>query len=61
MCTEAGKGTVGVRDLQRAATAHNFIWTEKELLDMIRFFDSDGDAKVSISSFFNDFCIWLEH
>lgn len=45
---EAGKGTLNVRDIQRAATAHDFLWTDKELVDMIRCFDSDGDGKVRI-------------
>ncbi|TKY63672.1 hypothetical protein E2542_SST13551 [Spatholobus suberectus] len=48
---EAGKGTVNVRDLQRAATAHDFLWTDKELVDMIRCFDSDGDGKLSLDDF----------
>ncbi|PNX88979.1 hypothetical protein L195_g045094, partial [Trifolium pratense] len=42
---EAGKGTVTKRDLERAAIAHDFAWTDKELLDMIRCFDSDRDGK----------------
>ncbi|KAL2337568.1 hypothetical protein Fmac_012014 [Flemingia macrophylla] len=48
---EAGNGTVNVRDLQRAATAHDFLWTDKELADMIRCFDSDGDGKLSLDDF----------
>lgn len=44
---EAGKGSVTVRDLQRVATAHDFTWTERELANMIRYFDNDGDGKVS--------------
>ncbi|CAL0306189.1 unnamed protein product [Lupinus luteus] len=48
---EAGKGTVSVRDLQRAAEVHDFIWTDKELVDMVRFFDSDGDGKLSFDDF----------
>ncbi|OIW19026.1 hypothetical protein TanjilG_10587 [Lupinus angustifolius] len=48
---EAGKGTVSVRDLQRAAEVHDFIWTDKEFFDMIRFFDSDGDGKLSFDDF----------
>ncbi|KAK7390187.1 hypothetical protein VNO78_25486 [Psophocarpus tetragonolobus] len=48
---EAGNGTVNVRDLQRAATAHDFLWTDKELVDMIRFFDDDGDGKLSLDDF----------
>ena len=49
-----------MRDIQRAAIAHDFIWTDKELVDMIRCFDSDGDGKVSVNSIFNGFCFWLE-
>ncbi|ESW06741.1 hypothetical protein PHAVU_010G072500 [Phaseolus vulgaris] len=48
---EAGKGTINVRDLQRAATAHDFLWEDKELVDMIRCFDSDGDGKLSLDDF----------
>ncbi|KAL5133082.1 hypothetical protein HKD37_03G006469 [Glycine soja] len=48
---EAGKGTISVRDIQRAATAHDFLWTDKELVDMIRYFDSDGDGKLSLDDF----------
>ncbi|KAK7260153.1 hypothetical protein RIF29_25959 [Crotalaria pallida] len=47
----AGKGTVTARDLERAAIAHDFIWSDKELADMIRFFDSDGDGKLSFDDF----------
>ncbi|BAT97656.1 hypothetical protein LR48_Vigan11g069900 [Vigna angularis] len=48
---EAGKGTLNVRDIQKAATAHDFLWTDKELVDMIRCFDSDGDGKLSLDDF----------
>ncbi|KAF8379241.1 hypothetical protein HHK36_028673 [Tetracentron sinense] len=48
---EAGKGNITVRDLQRVATAHDFSWTDKELVDMIRSFDSDGDGKLSLDDF----------
>ncbi|XP_061363836.1 uncharacterized protein LOC133307350 isoform X2 [Gastrolobium bilobum] len=48
---EAGKGTVTIRDLQRAAIAHDFIWTDRELADMIRYFDSDGDGKINLDDF----------
>lgn len=36
-----------MRDLERMAVAHDFTWSDKELADMIRCFDSDGDGKVS--------------
>ncbi|KAJ1392073.1 Ubiquitin interacting motif [Sesbania bispinosa] len=45
---EAGSGSIRIRDLEKAATAHDFIWTDKELVDMIRFFDSDGDGLVRV-------------
>ncbi|WJX49394.1 hypothetical protein P8452_35835 [Trifolium repens] len=48
---EAGKGTVTIRDLERAAIAHDFAWTDKELVDMIRCFDSDRDGKLSLDDF----------
>jgi len=55
---EAGKGTVTIRDLEKAAITHDFAWTDKELVDMIRCFDSDGDGRVSIINyFFNDFVL----
>lgn len=48
---EAGKGTVTVRDLEKAAITHDFAWTDKELVDMIRCFDSDGDGRLSLDDF----------
>lgn len=50
MYVEAGKGTVTIRDLERAAITHDFSWTDNELVDMIRCFDSDRDGRVSIVS-----------
>ncbi|KAK7260110.1 hypothetical protein RIF29_25879 [Crotalaria pallida] len=47
----AGKGTVTARDLERAAIAHDFIWSDKELAHMMRFFDSDRDGKLSFDDF----------
>ncbi|ONI22591.1 hypothetical protein PRUPE_2G138200 [Prunus persica] len=44
-------GGLSLRDLQRVATAHDFMWTDKELADMIRCFDSDGDGKLSLDEF----------
>ncbi|KAE8038689.1 hypothetical protein FH972_011169 [Carpinus fangiana] len=41
------KGSITMRDIERVAMAHDFMWTEKELADMIQCFDSDGDGKVS--------------
>ncbi|XP_011033567.1 PREDICTED: uncharacterized protein LOC105132013 isoform X1 [Populus euphratica] len=49
---EAGKGAITMRDIRRVAVAHDFIWTDKELADMIHCFDGDGDGKLSL----DDFC-----
>lgn len=46
MLTETGKGGFTVRDIQRLAAAHDFTWSEKEIADMICYFDGDGDGKV---------------
>ncbi|GMH21664.1 hypothetical protein Nepgr_023506 [Nepenthes gracilis] len=48
---EVGKGSIKLRDLQRMAAAHDFTWTDKELADMIRCFDSDHDGKLSLGDF----------
>lgn len=48
---EAGKGSVTIRDLQKIALAHDFIWTDEELADMIRCFDGDGDGKLNLDDF----------
>lgn len=48
---EAGKGGISMRDIQRVAVAHDFIWTDKELSDMIHCFDSDGDRKLNLDDF----------
>ncbi|CAK8575122.1 unnamed protein product [Lathyrus sativus] len=48
---ESGKGTVTKRDLERAAITHDFEWTDNELVDMIRCFDSDGDGRLSLDDF----------
>ncbi|CAI8600697.1 unnamed protein product [Vicia faba] len=48
---EAGKGTVTKRDLERAAITHDFAWTDNELVDMIRCFDSNGDGRLSLDDF----------
>ncbi|XP_024030075.1 G patch domain-containing protein 8 isoform X2 [Morus notabilis] len=42
---------ISVRDLERVAKAHDFTWTDEELYDMIRCFDSDGDGKLSLDDF----------
>ncbi|XP_022757021.1 uncharacterized protein DDB_G0283697-like [Durio zibethinus] len=48
---EAGKGNISMRDLRRVAIAHDFMWTDKELSDMIYCFDSDGDGKLNLDDF----------
>uniref|UniRef100_A0A7C8ZZ59 EF-hand domain-containing protein n=1 Tax=Opuntia streptacantha TaxID=393608 RepID=A0A7C8ZZ59_OPUST len=50
---EVGKGTITLRDLQRMASVHDFTWTDKELADMIRCFDSDKDGKLTLDDFQN--------
>ena len=47
MHVERCTGGISARDLEKAAIAHDFTWTDKEVADMIHLFDSDGDAKVS--------------
>ncbi|KAE8734472.1 hypothetical protein F3Y22_tig00000764pilonHSYRG00117 [Hibiscus syriacus] len=48
---EAGKGSISTRDLRRVAIAHDFIWTDEELTDMIHCFDTDGDGKLNLDDF----------
>ncbi|XP_007052141.2 PREDICTED: DNA ligase 1 [Theobroma cacao] len=48
---EAGKGGISMRDLRRVAIAHDFIWTDKELSDMIHCFDVDRDGKLNLDDF----------
>lgn len=55
LVAEAGKGFLTLNDLRRVATEHDFTWTDKELTDMIYFFDSDKDRKVSCSKIFSPF------
>ncbi|KAL8137895.1 hypothetical protein V2J09_003896 [Rumex salicifolius] len=50
---EVGKGSITARDLERIASSHDFTWTDKELLDMIRCFDKDGDGKLTMEDFRN--------
>ncbi|XP_056693487.1 uncharacterized protein [Spinacia oleracea] len=50
---EAGKGSITLRDLQKMAASHDFSWTDKELADMIRCFDSDRDGKLTLDDFRN--------
>ncbi|MFQ6633264.1 hypothetical protein Gotur_012053 [Gossypium turneri] len=48
---EAGKGSISMRDLRRVAIAHDFMWTDKELAEMIQCFDTDGDGKLNLDDF----------
>ncbi|XP_021898569.1 calmodulin-like protein 3 isoform X2 [Carica papaya] len=48
---ESGKGGITVRDLQKIALAHDFMWTDEELADMIRCFDGDGDGMLNLDDF----------
>ncbi|XP_017615711.1 uncharacterized protein LOC108460646 isoform X2 [Gossypium arboreum] len=47
---EAGKGSISMRDLRRVAIAHDFMWTDKDLAEMIQCFDTDGDGKILMIS-----------
>ncbi|OMP00638.1 Calcium-binding EF-hand [Corchorus olitorius] len=48
---EAGKGGISRRDLRRVAMEHDFMWTDKELSDMIHCFDGDSDGKLNLDDF----------
>ncbi|KAL4353144.1 hypothetical protein GQ457_06G032870 [Hibiscus cannabinus] len=48
---EAGKGSISMRDLRRVAISHDFMWSDKELGDMIHCFDSDRDGKLNLDDF----------
>ncbi|KAF5186997.1 calmodulin-like protein [Thalictrum thalictroides] len=48
---EAGKGGITVKDLRRVAIDHDFIWSDKEINDMVHLFDSDGDGKLHLDDF----------
>ncbi|XP_074263163.1 uncharacterized protein LOC141585972 [Silene latifolia] len=48
---EVGKGGITIRDVERMAATHDFNWTDKELSDMIRCFDSDRDGKLTLDDF----------
>jgi len=49
--TEVGKGYITPWDLERMATINDFIWTDSEISNMIRCFDSDGDGKINLEDF----------
>ncbi|CAN4125874.1 unnamed protein product [Withania somnifera] len=48
---EAGKGNISFRDLQRMAVSHDFTWSDEDMANMIRCFDSDGDGKLTLDDF----------
>ncbi|KAI3498529.1 hypothetical protein L1887_34304 [Cichorium endivia] len=48
---EVGKGGINLRDLCRIAASHDFTWTYEEMGQMIEFFDSNGDGKLSLEDF----------
>ncbi|KAL8091881.1 uncharacterized protein LOC141689016 isoform X1 [Apium graveolens] len=48
---EGGQGSITLQDLRRVAAAHDFIWSDKEMADMIQIFDKDGDGKLSLEDF----------
>ncbi|KAH9310809.1 hypothetical protein KI387_025844, partial [Taxus chinensis] len=48
---EAGKGKITVRDLERVALAHDFMWSKQELSEMINAFDKDWDGQLSLDDF----------
>ncbi|KAL9234362.1 hypothetical protein vseg_009242 [Gypsophila vaccaria] len=50
---EVGKGAITLRDVERMAATHDFAWTDKELSDMIRCFDSDRDGKLTLDDLRN--------
>lgn len=48
-----------MRDLEKMAIVHNFVWTDSELAHMISCFDTDGDGKVSPSIPCHPDPLWL--
>ncbi|XP_062226269.1 uncharacterized protein LOC133924649 [Phragmites australis] len=48
---EVGKGYITPWDLERIATVNDFIWTDSEISNMIRCFDSDRDGKINLEDF----------
>ncbi|XP_055817483.1 uncharacterized protein LOC129886709 isoform X3 [Solanum dulcamara] len=44
---EAGKGSISFRDLRKMAVSHDFTWSDEDMANMIRCFDSNGDGKIS--------------
>ncbi|KAK9095443.1 hypothetical protein Scep_026912 [Stephania cephalantha] len=52
----SGRGGIRVKDLRRAAAAHDFTWTDNEINDMIHCFDSDGDGKLNLEDFRSIIC-----
>ncbi|KAM3388193.1 hypothetical protein ACQJBY_010767 [Aegilops geniculata] len=48
---EAGKGYIAPWDLEKMTNVNDFIWTDVEMSNMIRCFDSDKDGKISLEEF----------
>ncbi|XP_049933252.1 uncharacterized protein LOC116253716 isoform X2 [Nymphaea colorata] len=48
---EAGKGNITWRDIKKAMVTHDFHWTDKEINDMICFFDSKGNGNLNLEDF----------
>ncbi|PWA87008.1 calmodulin-related protein [Artemisia annua] len=46
-----GKGGINLRDLRRVAASHDFTWNDEEMENMIKFFDSNEDGKLSLEDF----------
>lgn len=46
LCPERVSGNVTLRDMQRVAGAHDFTWSEEELLDMINLFNANNNGRV---------------
>ncbi|KAL6651115.1 hypothetical protein ACP70R_010040 [Stipagrostis hirtigluma subsp. patula] len=53
---EVGKGYITPWDLERMATINDFIWTDSEISNMIRCFDSDRDGKINLEDFRSIIC-----
>lgn len=48
---EAGKGSISFRDLRKMAVSHDFTWSDEDMENMIRCFDSNEDGKLSLDDF----------
>ncbi|CAN6460791.1 unnamed protein product [Victoria cruziana] len=48
---EAGKGNITWADIKKAMNTHDFHWSDKEISDMIYFFDSKGNGNLNLEDF----------